>query len=429
MTNSITSAVDSLKLQVRESFHPDLIHDACQSVGHRWRVRILDPVTTIWLFALQVLHGNTACAHCARLMPGVQVSDSAYCQARRRLPLSVFRRLFHRLRHRLLEATDQTLARWHGHRVFFIDGSTCSMPDTPELQTRFGQPSGQLAGCGFPSLKLVALFRAGSGLLVDTLIGPLYCHEAKIAYRLFTHLHPGDVLIGDRAFCSYVIIALLARRSVHVLMRQHQRRVTDFRRGRRLGESDQIIEWTRPKKCPTWMAAATFAGLPRRFTVRRVAYRIEANGYRTQKVVLITTLLDASIYPVGELAARYNERWQVETSFRHLKQTMRMETLKCKTADGVEKEVWMFAIIYNLVRVTMVRAGLRQGVDPERISFIDVLRWLTLRGVGEPMPRFVVNPDRPGRHQPRVVKRRPKQYSLLTHPREEMRKAMKGWTL
>lgn len=429
MTASIASAVDSLKSRLRESFDPDLIHLVCRAVGHRWRARVLDPVTTIWLFALQILHGNTACTHSARLMPGVQTTDSAYCQARKRLPLSVFQMLFHRTCRMRLEATDEALSRGHGHRVFFIDGSTCSMPDTPALQETFGQPTGQRAGCGFPSLKLIGLFRAGGGLLVDALIEPLYRHEAKVAHRLFAHLRPGDVLIGDRAFCSYALIALLVRRSVHILMRQHQRRKTDFRRGRRLGVRDQIIQWTKPLQRPAWMEAHAFEQLPDRLTLRRVEYRIDANGYRTQKVVLITTLLDAQTYPVRELASRYGERWQVETCFRHLKQTMRMDVLKCRTVDGVRKEVWMYAIIYNLVRAIMVEAGLRQGVPPERISFIDVLRWLAARRQGEPMPRFVVNPDRPGRHQPRAVKRRPKQYPLLTHPRHQMRKAMRGWIL
>lgn len=151
MTASIASTVDSLKWRVRESFDPDLIHLACRAVGHRWRTRVLDPVTTIWLFALQILHGNTACTHSARLMPGVQTTDSAYCQARKRLPLSVFQMLFHRTCRMLLEATDEALSRWHGHRVFFIDGSTCSMPDTPALQETFGQPTGpRRAGAAFP---------------------------------------------------------------------------------------------------------------------------------------------------------------------------------------------------------------------------------------------------------------------------------------
>jgi hypothetical protein len=232
--------------------------------------------------------------------------------------------------------------------------------------------------------------------------------------------------IFARAMCSS---ALLAARSVHILMRQHQRRKTDFRRGRRLGVRDQIIQWTKPVKRPPWMEAHAFEQRPDRLTLRRVEYRIEANGYRTQKVVLITTLLDAQTYPVRELASRYGERWQVETCFRHLKQTMRMDVLKCRTVDGVGKEVWMYAIIYNLVRAMMVEAGLRQGVPPDRISFIDVLRWLAHRREGEPMPRLAVNPHRPGRHQPRVVKRRPKQYPLLTHPRDQMRKAMRGWIL
>jgi len=426
MTTSIASCVRSLKSTLRGALAAKTIHDACDEVGHTWRARTLDPVTTIWLFALQMLHANTACTHVVRLMPGVHATDSAYCQARRRLPLQVFQTLFHRVRNMLLAATDEMLPLWRGHRVSYIDGSTSSTPDTPDLQQTFGQPAGQKSGCGFPVATLVGLFRSG-GLLVDLLIAPLRTHEASIAHLLFQHLKPNDVLVGDRAFSSYVLIALLQQRGVHAVMRLHQRRKTDFRRGRYLDVRDRLVRWTKPVNRPQWMDEETFDSLPDEMTLRQVEYQVEARGYRSQKVVLVTTLLDAEQYPKRELASLYGDRWRVETYFRHLKQTMRMDALRCKTPEGVEKELWMFGIIYNLVRSVMIEAARRQHVEPDRISFIDTLRWLALRRPGEPLPVLRVNPHRPGRVQPRVVKRRTKQYSLMTRPRESMLQAMAAW--
>ncbi|TVQ52840.1 MAG: IS4 family transposase [Phycisphaerales bacterium] len=339
----------------------------------------------------------------------------------------VFQTLFQRVRDHFLPATDEMLSLWRGHRVFSIDGSTSSTPDTPELQKTYGQPAGQKPGCGFPVATLVGLFRSGSGLLVDPLIAPLRTHEAAIAHLLFKHLKPNDVLVGDRAFSSYVLVVLLQQRGVHAVMRLHQRRKTDFRRGRYLGVRDRLVRWTKPARRPAWMDEEMFDSLPAEMTLRQVEYQVQENGYRSQKVVLVTTLTDAEKYPKQELASLYGDRWQVETCFRHLKQTMQMDALRCKTPDGVEKELWMFGIIYNLVRSVMVEAAQRQGVEPNRISFIDTLRWLMLRGPGEPLPVLLVNPYRPGRVQPRVVKRRPKQYSLMTKPRKEMMEAMTAW--
>lgn len=429
MTRSITRSVEQLKSHIDSALDPSTIHHACRDVNHRWRNRLLDPVATIWVFALQILHGNTACMHARHLLPGVNFTDSAYCQARARLPVELFIQLFRRITRSLLAASDEVIELWHGHRYFYIDASTCSMPDTPELQRRFSQPTGQKPGCGFPVAKFVALARGGGGLLVDILIGSLYSHEAPLAPGLFKHLKRDDVLVGDRAFGSYVLLGMLIERGVHAVVRQQQRRKTDFRKGRCLGLRDQIIQWAKPVKRPPWMNVSEFASLPEHITLRQLEYRVESPGFRSRRIVLNTTLLDPQKYPLKDLAELYNDRWQIETYFRHLKQTMRMDILRCKSVEGVTKELWMFAIIYNLVRATMVQAGLRQGVPPDRISFIDTLRWLIHRRPDEPMPDLVVNPLRPGRHQPRAVKRRPKEYSRLTLPRAQMRKAMLSWTL
>lgn len=430
MTHHISPAVANLKASIREVLAPDEIHSACRRNEYRWRERVLGPAATIWMFALQILHGNTACTHAARLVPGAEISDSGYCQARARLPRSVFKTLAQLVTRRLLRSIDGALQRWHGHRVFLIDGSTCSMSDTPALQKAFGQPRGQKPGCGFPVAKIVGLFHGPSGLLVDLLVEPLYTHEASLAHRLFTWLRSGDILVGDRAFASYVLLAMLQQRGVHAVMRQHQRRLIDFRRGRYVGRKDRIITLAKPVKPPCWMKREEFDRLRETLTVRQLEYSVVAKGYRSQTVVLVTTLLDGVEYPVADLAELYSERWEVETCYRHLKQTLGMDVLRCQSEEGIGKELFMYRIVYNVVRAIMVQSAVERGVPPARLSMIDTLRWLRDGPIDlDRLPPIRVNPHRPGRHQPRVVKRRPKQYSLLTHPREQMRKAMRGWIL
>ena len=172
------------------------------------------------------------------------------------------------------------------------------------------------------------------------------------------------------------------------------------------------------------MSKQEYASLPEEVTVRELRYKVHTPGYRVGEVTVVTTLLDPQAYPAAELARLYGLRWGVETDLRHLKQTMKMDILHCKTAAGVEKELAVFALVYNLVRRVMEEAGRRQGVEPERVSFVDALRWLQEARPGDELPPLVVNPDRPGRVQPRVRKRRPKQYPLMTRPRDELRKAL-----
>lgn len=405
---SISDAVRTLKGSLRESLGPREIIAACEAAGHRWRVRKLDPVRTIWLFVLQILHGNTACVHVARLLPGLSVSDAAYCQARSRIPLQVFVRLFERLAD-ALQRGNRPLS-FHGRRVLHVDGTSCSMPDVADLDDRFGHPTNQAKGCSFPRMHVMALIEAGTGLLIGLVSNPLRTHDAKAVAGVHGHLRAGDILVGDRAFSGFAHIAVLLRLGVDAVFRQHQRSRSNFRGGRILGIGDRIVTIHKRWHVPTWMSKAAYEELPETLQVRVIRYRITAPGYRTHEVRLVTTLLDASRYPVEELARLYRDRWEIEVNFRHIKQTLEMDMLKCRTVEGVLKEMYVFGMTWNLVRAKMIEAAERQGVTPDRISFIDVMRWLASARPGDPMPRFKVNPRRSGRHRPRVVKRRPKHY-------------------
>jgi hypothetical protein len=321
-----------------------------------------------------------------------------------------------------------------------MDGSSCSMPDTPELQEEFGQPGNQRPGCGFPVAHLLVLFHAGTGLLREILTSPLRTHDMSQAVQLHPALEAGDIGLGDRAFCSYAHLALLTLRGVFGVFRIHQKMKVEFpaderaaaagsgrrmaRWLRRLGAMDQLVEWIKPKKAPDWMTAEEYAALPERQVVRELRYPVGQRGFRTRWVTLVTTLLDAERYPLLELAELYRRRWQAEQHLRELKTTLRMDVLHCKTVDGVLKELHAFALVYNLARVVLGAAARRQGQPIGRLSFVDAVRWLRSAKAGERLAKLVVNPDRPDRVEPRVVKRRPKEYDRMTLPRAELRRRL-----
>jgi hypothetical protein len=192
---------------------------------------------------------------------------------------------------------------------------------------------------------------------------------------------------------------------------------------RQFGVTDQLVEWFKPMQKPRWMGREKYRTLPESLTLRELKYRVGRKGFRTETVTLVTTLLDAEVYTAKALAELYGVRWRVEVNLRHLKQTMKMDVLKCGTVEGVLKELTIYAIVYNLVRVVMIEAAARQGVDVERISFIDAYRWLCELKADD-LPELVVNPLRPGRFEPRVKKRRPKQYDLMRKRRSELRKQL-----
>jgi hypothetical protein len=281
--------------------------------------------------------------------------------------------------------------------------------------------------------------------LLRTIVAPLRTHDMAQASQLHAEMSPGDVLIADRGFCSYAHLALLLRGGLHAVFRLHQKQLVDFRIGRMhsppfgpykniqglpktrwikwLGTLDQQVEYFKPKQVPDWLDAESYAALPASLVLRELRYRIEQPGCRTREVILVTTLIDAELYPAAELAGLYGRRWQVETDLRHLKQTLRMDVLRTKTVAGIHKELAMFALVYNLVRLVMLEAGKRQKVPVERISFIDALRWLQHAPADGKLRDLAVLPHRPGRHEPRVRKRRPKEYDLMNRPRGELRQA------
>jgi hypothetical protein len=444
MVDSILRTLDEIKSDVAKHLQAAAIERVCLELNYRWRERLLGPVATIHAFLLQVLHENTACDHVPHLM-GRQFTGEAYAQARARLPLALFERLLVAVCGSLATCRDES-AKWLGHRVWLLDGSGCSMPDTPELQAAFGQPGQQAPGCGFPVAHLLTLFHAGTGLLQKVLVAPLRTHDMAGVQAMHAELQAGDVVLADRGFCSYAHLALLVQAGMHGVFRVHQRMAVSFRIGRMhtppvgpyrklrglprsrwikwLGQRDQCVEYFKPKQRPAWMKSDDFAALPASLVVRELRYRILRPGYRTREVTLVTTLVDSVRYPAEELAQLYADRWQVETHLRHLKQTLSMDVLRCKTVAGVHKELRMIALVYNLVRLVMLRSAQLQNVPLDRISFIDALRWLTEAGAGPALDHLALVPDRPHRVEPRVLKRRLKEYTLMQRPRAALQQAL-----
>lgn len=446
---SVASALERIKGDLHPFLPEQSIKAACQKAGHRWRERNLGPVRTIHLFILQVLNFNTAMTH-LRHLSKTPVKAPAYCKARMRLPLKVLEALLSESAAAMQHACASADGLWCGLRAFLVDGSSTIAPDTPDSQKAFGQPKGCKKGCGFPVPKVLGLFDAFSGLMVQVLTFPLYTHEQSKVWMLHPLLVAGDLLVGDRGFCSFVHLAMLCSRGVHGVFRIHQKMIVSFHphrkhkvkcskrpkvRGRpmplsrfvkRLGQHDQIVEWFKEAVSrPKWMSRRQYRLLPDSLQVRELRFVIPRKGQRTRVVTIATTLLDPVLYPKEKIAELYGVRWRVETHFAQLKTTLKMRKVKSKTSQGVLKELVVYALVYNLVHMVMVRAALRQGTEPHRISFIDTLRWLLSADPDEELPELVVNPFRPDRHEPRVVKDREDTYTKMSRPRAKLRKELK----
>lgn len=331
MAITVAKVLEQFKADVGRALSPQAIRDACVDVGHVYRQRLLDPVTTVHAFLLQVLHGNTACSELPRLT-GLSFSAAAYVNARSRLPDALIERLFERVRDRL-DGADPPGGLWRGHRTWHLDGSSFSMPDRPELQDAFGQPGCQREGCGFPVAHFLALFDAQTGFVQRVIPAPLRTHDMANARDMHPELRAGDVVIADRAFASFVHLALLSRQNRHAVFRCHQRQVVDFRPGRRhrtrskgpkglptsrwlkrLGPRDQLVEYPKPAARPEWMDEEDFAQLPDTIVVRELRFTIREPACRTRQVTLVTTLLDPDRYPAQALAELYRQRWRIEMS-------------------------------------------------------------------------------------------------------------------
>jgi Transposase DDE domain len=450
---SISFALDQIKKDPSQILSCLAICSVCQDLGVCFRDRVLCPVRTVHLFIGQIIHGNLSCAG-VRHLGGNKFTAQAYCNARKRLPLKVLEKLSRRLCDsvRQMRESDPKFAAhdlFLTHRVFVLDGSNLSMPDTPELQKAFGQSGSQKKGCGFPVAHLLAMFDVNTGMLSEIVASPMRTHDLAKAALLHPRMAEGDLLLGDTAFGSYAHFAQLLQAKLHGLMPAHQQRIVDFTPNRRfvmpgntdeqskglprsrwiksLGKYDQLVEWFKPPKGPSYMTRADYKALPESITVRelrRMVYRPELN--HVVELTIVTTLLDDEKYPAEKLVELRLRRWQVEVNLRHLKTTMGMEVLKCKTVDGIRKELAVFGLVYNLVRMIMLKAAERQKVHPDRISFIDVLNWLAVAQPSQPMPRFIINKRRTGRIEPRVKKRRPKSFPLMRQTRQNLRNALKN---
>jgi len=419
--------------------------------GYPWRDRIWNPVWTFWTFLVQVLHPGSSCREAVARVLAEQAGQSerrispdasAYCQARQRVPLSVFVAALHKVGRGLHDRARPEFL-WHGRRVRLVDGSSCSMPDTPSLQEEFGQPDGQKPGCGFPVARLVALFCWATGAVLDVAIGAYRSSELTLAPALWQHLGRGDIVLADRFYCTYVILAELLARGCDAVFRLHgaRSRTLDFRQGKRLGPEDRRMTWDRSTVRPRGLSRQQWLSLPEHLTIRVLRFATAVPGFRSRTIVVATTLLDPVAYPLEEMAALYGDRWTVELRLRDIKTTMQMDVLRGKSPDVVRKEILMHLLAYNLIRALMWQAAQKHGQPLHRLSFGGTVEhlnalapylWLyagTRRSgllhalLLEWIARDKLS-DRPDRIEPRAVKRRPKQYDLLNKPRQELRQAL-----
>lgn len=417
--------------------------------GAHSRRRFFPQGLTFWAFLAQVLSPESPCRetvrkvqawYAARRQPRPGSGTAAYCNARSSLShdtlLGIHRHTADELQRRVSNAQ-----LWCGRRVKVVDGTGVSMPDTPKNQRAFPQPSNQKKGCGFPVAKLVGCFCLASGALLHWAEGTLRIHESKLFRNLFAFFLPGDVALTDRGFCSYVDIAILLRAGVDTVMRLHQARPRDLRKGKRLGPNDRLVTWQKPIQRPRGCTLTDWRRVPDTLTLRLVYVSVAVPGWRTQSLVVVTTLTDPIAYSAVDLAKLYLRRWAVELFFRDIKITLGMDVLRCQTPAMVRKEIVMHAIAYNLIRALMQQAAALYQVPIERLSFkgsVDTLRqWSEMLNATHHKPREQARifnqllqilaedlvPYRPDRAEPRVRKRRPKAYPLMTHSRRDYRLA------
>jgi hypothetical protein len=441
---SIAKALHRIKHNPLDVLNRQTIERVCREHGYEWRDRELDPATTIALFLQQIIHGNVPCTE-VPLLARKDFTGSAYCQARSRLPLKVCQRLLTLAADRARPVVDQTQHLWHGLRVWIMDGSTFSMPDTQELRQAFGLPSGPMPDCGFPVARLMVLFSASTGLLLD--VSATAGCTGELSQVSSMHLRAGvaDLFLGDTLYGTYAHLALLLQRKQHGLFPMHQKRIVDFtphrpfvkeesKRSaglprsewiRSLGWQDQLVRYFKPRQKPLWMSRDEYDRLPESIVVRELRRTVRRKGMGQVTVTIVTTLTDATKYPAKELVDLRLGRWEVETNLAYLKTTMGLDVLKCKSEAGVRKELCMFALAYNLVRVVMLEAARRQKVPVKRLSFSHALKWMRHARPGDALPKLVVNPYRPDRIEPRCKKRRPKQYDLMRKPRRVLQEILR----
>ena len=399
------------------------------------RERHYPPTLTLSMFLGQVMSADGSCQNAVnealvnRLLSGMSVGSAntgGYCIARQRLPQEMVSTLA-RETAALLGTYTPTGWLWRGRHVKLVDGTTVSMPDTEANQARFPQHGGQVPGVGFPLARLVGVTSLSNGAVLDVAMGP-YQGKGTGEHGLFRGLKEafveGDIMLADSYYCSYFLIAETQARGVDVLFEQHGARHTDFRTGEKLGARDHLVQWSRPVR-PNWMSRVEYHDYPKQITVREV---------NVGKKVLVTTLLAPRKTTKAELEALFLQRWHVELDLRNIKTTLGMEALSCKRPEMCEKELWVYLLAYNLIRLLMAEAALQAGVAPRQLSFKHTLQiWVAwsqrqfLSGAKEDTATLFLLiaqirvGERPGRVEPRAVKRRPKPYPRLNKTRWKAR--------
>jgi hypothetical protein len=429
---------------------------------------VFTPAILLWTWLWQCLSRARSCGAAvirtsvllaALKLPPWSEDTGGYCRARAKFPVAFLRQLARMVGQRLEDAAPAEWL-WHGRRVHLLDGSTATLADTPENQRAYPQSSSQQPGLGFPLLRFVVLLGLATAAVEDLAYGPYQGKETgepSLARQLFGRLRSGEVVVADRYYCSYWLVALLLALGVQVVFRMHQRRKYDFRRGQRLGHGDHVVVWRRPPR-PAWMTAEEYADIPKELRMRELQVRVTAKGCRTKSLVLVTTLLDATEFSYDEISELYHQRWQAELDLRSLKQTLGMDQLRCTAPELVERELWMHVLSYNLVRKVMAQAacwakehrrarrrrqaGTEPRWTPRAFSFScaveQVMSWWheNTTGAAESqrsryeallsgVSRKRVG-QRPGRCEPRAVKRRPKEYDRLMEPRAVARARLLG---
>ncbi len=388
------------------------------------------------LIAHRISRGQSPCS----------AETGAYCQARKRLPEKFFSEVA-RQTGRALEAKVDPQWLWKRRRVYVYDESSVSMPDTPQNQRDYPQPDTQKPGLGFPLARIAAVFSLACGAVVDLGIcryagkGQSELGMLRTLWNLFVS---GHVMLADRLMCTWTEMVMLKQRSVDCVCRLTSHRQADFRRGKRLGQGDHIVQWHKPTK-PRSIDRETYDALPESLTIREICVRIEQAGFRTNILVIATTLLDADEFTKDDLAQLYRARWNAELDLRSLKRTLQMDVLRCKTPELVRKEIWTHVLAYNLIRTIMAQAATKHGIEPRTISFKGAVQTLeafqpVIALQAEHDPAFCKQvyqqileaiathraADRTDRFEPRLRKRRPKHYGFLRKPRGKTKRELQN---
>lgn len=412
------------------------------------RCRFFSKENTFWAFFSQVLDADGGCQEVVRKLQAFAAmksktlpssSTAAYCQARKRLDLTSLEAILRQTSERLHAMPDNS--RLKDRRVVVVDGTGVSMPDTAENQHVWPQQSNQTLGCGFPQASICACFCLQTGALLNYEVGNKKSHELPMLRKQWGTFKSGDIFLGDKGFCSYYDLSSFKDRGVDSVITLARRLpVTEAESVKVLGEDDLLIQWKKPVRSKaSSYSQEDWEGLPETLLLRQIKVTVNQPGFRVTTFHIITTLLDAEEYPASELADLYLQRWDVELFFRDIKTTMGMDILRCKTPDMVRKEILMYLIAYNCIRCLMFEAAEEKGVRVRLISFkgsVQALRqWephLNQDKISrqererlivllyESIAKNIV-PERPGRSEPRAIKRRPKPYQLLTAPRHEMK--------